>query len=68
VAAYLLAHPKHPVRIDILAARLEIPGFGTFDFPLDAFAAHCLARGIDQLDFILQHEKDIARHEQRIGH
>jgi len=65
VAEYLLANPNHRVRIDIRAARLEIPGFGNVDFPLDAFAAHCLAEGIDQLDFILQHEKDIARHEQR---
>jgi 3-isopropylmalate/(R)-2-methylmalate dehydratase small subunit len=59
---------RSPVRIDIPAMRLEVSGLGSFDFPLDAFSAYCLAHGIDQLDFILQHEKDIARHEQRIGH
>ena len=67
VIDFLLAHPDHPVRIDIPATRFEVDGLGVFDFSLDPFAAYCLARGIDQLDFILQHEKDIARYEQRIG-
>jgi 3-isopropylmalate/(R)-2-methylmalate dehydratase small subunit len=65
VIDFLFAHPDHPVRIDILASRLEIGGLGNIDFPLDPFAAHCLAQGIDQLDFILQHESDIARYEQQ---
>lgn len=65
VADFLLAHPDHPVRIDIAAARLQVSGLGDFDFPLDPFAAYCLAQGIDQLDFILRHEADIARYEQR---
>ncbi|HLF31836.1 MAG TPA: 3-isopropylmalate dehydratase small subunit [Xanthomonadales bacterium] len=66
VIDFLLAHPDHRVRINIPAMRLEVNGLGSFDFPLDPFAAHCLAQGIDQLDFILQHEKDIARYEQGI--
>jgi len=65
VADFLLAHPDHRVRIDIAAARLQVSGLGDFDFPLDPFAAYCLAQGIDQLDFILRHEADIARYEQR---
>jgi 3-isopropylmalate/(R)-2-methylmalate dehydratase small subunit len=65
VIDFLLTHPDHPVRIDIPAARLEISGLGNFGFPLDPFSAYCLAQGIDQLDFILQHETDIARHEQQ---
>jgi 3-isopropylmalate/(R)-2-methylmalate dehydratase small subunit len=60
---FLLAHPGHPVRIDIPSTTLEISGFGNVVFPLDPFTAYCLARGIDQLDFILQHETDIARYE-----
>jgi len=65
VVDFLLNRPDHPVRIDIAATRLQVPGLGTIDFPLDPFPAHCLARGIDQLDYILQHEPLIARHEQR---
>jgi len=62
---FLMAHPDHPVRIDISAGRLEVEAYGTVEFELDPFTAYCLAQGIDQLDFILQHEADIARYEQR---
>jgi 3-isopropylmalate/(R)-2-methylmalate dehydratase small subunit len=51
------------VRIDIAAGKLEVSGLGTFNFPLDPFAAYCLAQGIDQLDFLLRQETDIARYE-----
>jgi 3-isopropylmalate/(R)-2-methylmalate dehydratase small subunit len=67
VVEYLLAHPDHPVRIDIPAGRMEVEGFGEVAFPLDPFSAYCLAQGIDQLDFILRNEADISRHEQRVG-
>jgi 3-isopropylmalate/(R)-2-methylmalate dehydratase small subunit len=67
VIDFLLAHPDHPVRIDIPAGRLEVEGFGEVGFPLDPFSAYCLAQGIDQLEFILRNEADISRHEQNIG-
>jgi 3-isopropylmalate/(R)-2-methylmalate dehydratase small subunit len=63
VIDFLLDHPHHPVRIDIAAGKLEVSGLGTFNFPLDPFAACCLAQGIDQLDFLLRQETDIARYE-----
>jgi 3-isopropylmalate/(R)-2-methylmalate dehydratase small subunit len=63
VVDFLLAHPNHPVRIDIPAGKLEVSGLGTFGFPLDPFAAYCLAQGIDQMDFLLRQETDIARYE-----
>jgi len=68
VVEFLLAHPNHPVRIDIPAGKLEVSGLGTFSFPLDPFAAYCLAQGIDQLDFLLRQEKDIARYENASNH
>jgi len=64
---FLMAHPDHPVRIDIPAGRMEVDGFGAVEFPLDPFSAYCLAEGIDQLDFLLRHEKDINQYEQRHG-
>ena len=67
VAGYLLDHPDHAVRIDIANRTLDIEGYGQFEFPLDPFSAYCLTRGIDQLDFILQHEADIAEFEQTRG-
>lgn len=65
VVTFLHAHPDHPVRIDIGNGVLSVEGLGDFEFPIDPFAAYCLARGIDQLDFILQNETDISAYEQR---
>ena len=65
VVEYLLARPDHPVRIDIQDRELTIEGYGSREFPLDPFSAYCLTRGIDQLDFILDHEQDISTYEQR---
>jgi 3-isopropylmalate/(R)-2-methylmalate dehydratase small subunit len=65
IADFLLAHPEQPVKIDIGTKTLSIEGYGEFHFPLDPFSAYCLTRGIDQLDFILESEKDIRAYEQR---
>ena len=67
VVEFLLANPDHQVHIDIGERRLSVDGYGDFEFPLDAFAAYCLTRGIDQLDFILQHEAAIDDFERRSG-
>ena len=67
VAGYLLDHPDHKVRIDIPNHRLHVEGYGDFDFPLDAFSAYCLTRGIDQLDFILQNVDAIEAYEDDHG-
>jgi 3-isopropylmalate/(R)-2-methylmalate dehydratase small subunit len=65
VIEYLLVEPDHPVRIDVHSRMLIIEGYGEFEFPLDPFSAYCVTRGIDQLDFILNHEQDISTYEQR---
>jgi len=65
VVAFLHAHPNHPVRIDIRNNTLTVEGYGEFQFPLDPFSAYCLTRGIDQLDFLLENEKEISRYEQQ---
>jgi len=65
VAGYLLDHPGAAVRIDIGGHRLDIEGYGAFDFPLDPFSAYCLTRGIDPLDFILRSEDAIRAYEER---
>jgi 3-isopropylmalate/(R)-2-methylmalate dehydratase small subunit len=64
VADHLLNHPDSAVRIDIAKRNLTVEGYGEFEFPLDAFSAYCLTRGIDQLDFLLQNEDAIAEFEQ----
>jgi 3-isopropylmalate/(R)-2-methylmalate dehydratase small subunit len=64
VVDFLLAHPGHPVQIDINSGLLTVEGLGEFEFPLDPFSAYCLTRGIDQLDFLLENEANISRYEQ----
>jgi hypothetical protein len=32
---------------------------------MDPFAAYCLTRGIDQMDFLLENEAEISRYEDR---
>jgi len=65
VLEYLLAEADHSVRIDIHKRQLIIEGYGECEFPLDPFSAYCVTRGIDQMDFILDHEQDISAYEQR---
>jgi 3-isopropylmalate/(R)-2-methylmalate dehydratase small subunit len=61
---FLLDHPNQAVRIDIAARTIEISNFGTVEFPLDPFAAHCLVNGIDQLEFLLRQDPLISEYEQ----
>ena len=65
VSAFLIANPEQPVLIDIPGRTLSIEGYGDFEFPLDPFSSYCLARGIDQLDFILENAQDIRAYETR---
>ncbi len=65
VIDFLLAEPEREVIIDIPSATLQVAGLGSYTFPLDPFAAHCLTHGIDQLDFILGYDTLISQHEQR---
>ena len=67
VSAFLIAHPEQPVLIDIPNRKLSVEGYGDFEFPLDPFSSYCLARGIDQLDFILENAQDIRAYETRAG-
>ena len=66
VVQYLLGSPDHAVRIDIARHTLHIEGYGEFEFPLEPFSAYCLTRGIDPLDFILQHRDAIEAYEDRL--
>lgn len=65
VVDHLHENGEQPIHIHISDGQLEIPGFGTFGFPIDPFSAYCLARGIDQIEFILSQSDRIDRHEQR---
>jgi len=65
VADWLLQHPGVEITVDIAGTKITVPGLGDIAFPLDPFPAYCLSEGIDQLDFLLRHEKEISAYEQR---
>ena len=62
---YLLEHPGIELSIDVAQGYIELPDGGRFSFELEPFAKHCLLSGVDQLGFLLQHEKQIEEFEQR---
>ena len=61
---WLLDNPGAEVEIDIAAATLTLPDGKTVEFPIDAFARHCLLEGIDQLGFLQQHMDAINTFEE----
>ncbi len=68
VADWLLHHPGKEITVDIPATKFSVAGLGEIAFPLDPFPAYCLSEGIDQLDFLLRHEKEINAYEQRCAY
>jgi len=62
---YLLEHPGIELSIDVAEGFIELPDGGRFTFELEPFARHCLLSGVDQLGFLVQHEKDITAFESR---
>ncbi len=62
---FLLQHGQTALSIDIAARTVDIPGYRTVSFPLDAFSAYCLIEGIDTLDFLLSKQDLITRFEAR---
>src|ERR1700726_4693615 len=63
VHAELFRNPSATVKVDLAAQTLTLPGGRTVQFPVDAFAKHCLVEGIDELGYILQQSPAIASFE-----
>lgn len=61
---YLMQNPGISLDIDVAQATLALPDGRTIEFPIDGFARHCLIEGIDQLDYLLQHEARISVFEE----
>ncbi len=64
-AEWLLAHPGVEISIDVPSATLTLPSGARVSFPLESFARHCLVNGVDELGFLLAHERAINAFEQR---
>jgi 3-isopropylmalate/(R)-2-methylmalate dehydratase small subunit len=66
VAKAVRVDPTTEIEIDLLLERVTLPnGGGSFTFPIDPFAKHCLMNGIDELGYILGFSKQIEEYERR---
>jgi 3-isopropylmalate/(R)-2-methylmalate dehydratase small subunit len=60
---WLLENPGAGVDIDLASARLTLPNGMSAQFPLEAFARHCLMNGVDELGYLRSRLDDIQRYE-----
>jgi 3-isopropylmalate/(R)-2-methylmalate dehydratase small subunit len=66
-AAWLLEHPGASVTIDLETARLTLPTGVSIEFPIEAFARHCLLHGIDELGYLRGKLPEIERYESMLA-
>ena len=52
------------LHVDLDTQAIELPGTGWFRFPIDTFAKHCLALGVDQLGYLIDASEEIAAYER----
>jgi 3-isopropylmalate/(R)-2-methylmalate dehydratase small subunit len=62
-AAWLLAHPGAAVTVDLQTTRLTLPTGVSIEFPIEAFARHCLLQGVDELGYLRGKLPEIERYE-----
>jgi 3-isopropylmalate/(R)-2-methylmalate dehydratase small subunit len=55
--------PAASVTVDLVVQTLTLPDGSSVQFPIDEFSKHCLLEGVDELGYILQQERAIARYE-----
>ncbi|MGH8266730.1 MAG: 3-isopropylmalate dehydratase small subunit [Steroidobacteraceae bacterium] len=64
-SAWLLAHPGAQLTVDLERCTLTLPTGVVVNFPLEAFARHCLLNGIDELGYLLSRSREIEAYERR---
>jgi 3-isopropylmalate/(R)-2-methylmalate dehydratase small subunit len=65
VSHYLLTHAGIEITLDVASATLTLPDARRVEFPLEAFARHCLTEGVDELGFLLARAGEIEAYERR---
>jgi 3-isopropylmalate/(R)-2-methylmalate dehydratase small subunit len=61
--AWLFANPEAVLKVDLAAQTLTLGDGRAVEFPVDAFAKHCLLEGVDELGYILHQDAAIAGFE-----
>ena len=64
LVALVTTAPATRLTLDLAAQTATVPSAFEERFPIDAFAKHCLLRGVDQLGFLLQAEAAISDYER----
>ncbi|HEY8054207.1 MAG: 3-isopropylmalate dehydratase small subunit [Steroidobacterales bacterium] len=64
-SAWLIAHPGADIALDVAAGTLTLPSGAAVEFPLEAFARHCLLHGVDELGYLLARGEEITAYERR---
>jgi 3-isopropylmalate/(R)-2-methylmalate dehydratase small subunit len=62
---WLIANPGAEITLDVAAGTLTLPSGAAVQFPLEAFARHCLLHGVDELGYLLRRADEIAAYETR---
>ena len=62
---WLLGNPGAEVEIDVPNTALTLPDGEPVEFPLDAFARHCLIEGLDQLGYLRSRLEAIETFEEQ---
>ena len=62
---WLVDHPGVELTLDVAARLLALPDGRVTNFPLENFSRYCLVNGVDQLGFLLKHQKAITQFEHR---
>jgi 3-isopropylmalate/(R)-2-methylmalate dehydratase small subunit len=52
------------VVVDLPKNTIEIPGVGNYEFAIDPYRKECLIKGIDDMDYLLEHMSDIAEFDR----
>jgi 3-isopropylmalate/(R)-2-methylmalate dehydratase small subunit len=53
------------IEIDLESCQIRLIGGPSEEFTMEEFARQCLLRGIDELDYLLEHDEAITRFEER---
>jgi 3-isopropylmalate/(R)-2-methylmalate dehydratase small subunit len=62
-STWLIANPGAEITLDVAAGTLTLPSGAVVQFPLEAFARHCLLHGVDELGYLLTRAGEIAAYE-----
>jgi 3-isopropylmalate/(R)-2-methylmalate dehydratase small subunit len=62
---WLFKHPGTKLIVDLKNTEITLENGNSVSFPIEPFARYCLLNGVDQLDYILNHDSEISAYENK---